>query len=301
MSGVRKVLHGSSRLAPALNAASLRRLQAPPRGSNVRHLRKAPGLLPQFFRGFALLLGLVASIAIASPVMAESKKLVSQREAARILRVDARTIGRMHERGELERDEETKKYFREEIEDLAEMQEERSKNSAEAQALQSLTSALAQANEHTQKMVDLFTRPIVQLLELSQQQQEALGQRMERGEALNLKMMEELGAFLLRKEEINQEREDGESRRETMKGAAEMLKQAGGLALARKSGTDPSALALKRFFSSLSQDELQQMTIMYWMLDEGPKRDAFGALLKMVGLSIPPNPEEPESNGAEGE
>jgi hypothetical protein len=282
------------RLVAFVFAGRGRSVRALDSGSQVRGVRKPPADLPRLFQGFLALLGFAAALALvlSSEVnLMTDEKLISQHQAARILKRSPRTVGRWAEDGTLTRNPANGKYLLSEVEELAESQEEEQAHNGESQVLTVLKEQNTQLMAHNEKLMQLVTAPLTAGVDLLKSSLITLTAREGERDKLQLETMAALGDFLLRKDERAAEQLVAQSRADQIAAWGKQLGQVLPALLAQKS-------VIHKLFSVLSPEEKSELSTVYWAFDSEEKRAAFGQVLAAAGIPIPPDPSGPPEAAA---
>lgn len=228
--------------------------------------------------------------------MAQKEEL-TLREAAALLDISTRSLLRLVDAGKISKTA-SGKYLASELQLLKEDPGDRDERenvgeSLEQTAILELKSAYAQSVGHAERLIKLLEKPIESALSTVTGINTLLMTRLDTQEKNHLENMRFMGEFLMQKEERDALRKESAARMETIQAAGRaamkhlptLMNQVGGKNV------------LAHFAAKLNDEEKVGIGQLYWAFDEGEKRDSFAALLKVVGIEVPPNPSE-ESESA---
>jgi hypothetical protein len=225
---------------------------------------------------------------------------ISRNQAARLLKKSPRTVGRMVERGELTVDKDG--FFdREEVEELSEIAEEESENSASNVAITELREGHATAMQFAERMMKLLEEPIRHALDTVTTVNTQLVSALKDSESAKQEFLKVVGEVLLQKEERETERAVRAERLAALRKGGELLEKYGPKLLEQMGGK--GAKPFKDLLDSLTKEERDGIFGLYHFLDSDEKKAKFKAVADLVGAEIPPDESAPSvsESGESGE
>ena len=201
--------------------------------------------------------------------------------AARFVGVNARTLSRWVENGDLTSDEDGK-FDRDELNELRELEEEKGEQQDKSLALKEMAEIVQQTTGHTEAIIKLMLTTQTAALKSVTETNQQLVERLNVAEGEKVAMWTIVGDVLTKKDERAAMEAESSARREMIQKSGAAVSQVMPRLLDQMAGSN----VLKNFGASL---DVQQSEGVWQMAEafEGKQRADFESILKAAGVVAP--------------